>query len=95
MQPSTRYCGCDTLLPDPDLRIAALHSSLDRSPSKRGKCTSGTDIPTLVSKHMDEGGASYSFLLARNQRTVTARQGAPVSQWCHRFVVPIPAGRVL
>lgn len=80
------YCG---------IRTDFLDFTVDRNPLKQGRYTPGTRIPILAPEAIDEARPDYIFILPWNlQEEIVSKMGH-VRAWGGRFVVPIPAVRVI
>ena len=80
------YCGVG-----PEL----LPFTVDRSPHKQGMLLPGTRIPVLPPGALIEARPDYVLLLPWNLAAEITASMAAVRDWGGRFVVPIPATRVL
>jgi hypothetical protein len=80
------YCG---------IRTDFLDFTVDRNPLKQGRYTPGTRIPILAPEAIDEARPDYIFILPWNlQEEIVSKMGH-VRAWGGKFVVPIPAVRVI
>ncbi|HUG97958.1 MAG TPA: class I SAM-dependent methyltransferase [Gammaproteobacteria bacterium] len=80
------YCG---------IRSDFLDFTVDRNPYKQGKFTPGTRIPILAPEAIAERRPDYLFVLPWNLVDEISAQCDYIRAWGGRFVVPIPAVRVL
>ncbi len=80
------YCGIG-----PDF----LDFTVDRNPYKQGLYTPGTHIPILAPQKIEEAKPDYVLILPWNLTDEVMQQQASIRAWGGRFVVPIPALRVL
>jgi SAM-dependent methyltransferase len=80
------YCG---------IRTDFLDYVADRSPHKQGLLLPGTGIPVVPPDRIMETRPDYVLLLAWNLVEEVVAQLEAVSSWGGRFVVPLPAPRVL
>jgi 2-polyprenyl-3-methyl-5-hydroxy-6-metoxy-1,4-benzoquinol methylase len=80
------YCG---------IRTDFLDFTVDRSPLKQGKYTPGTRIPILSPDAIEQARPDYIFILPWNLKDEIMLGMAHARSWGARFVVPIPALRVL
>jgi hypothetical protein len=68
---------------------------VDRSPHKQGRLLPGSRLPIHGPERIFETRPDYVFLFAWNLREEIMRQMAGIRDWGGRFVVPIPAVKVL
>jgi hypothetical protein len=80
------YCGIDTSLVD---------FIVDRSPLKHGLLTPGTHIPVEPPERLLASGVKETLLLAWNFADEILRQQADYRSSGGRFIIPIPAPRVV
>ena len=80
------YCG---------IRQDFIDYTVDRSPYKQGKFTPGTRIPIYRPDKIRETRPDYVFILPWNLKEEITGQLAYIREWGGKFVVPIPALRVL
>jgi len=80
------YCG---------IRQDFIDYTVDRSPYKQGKFTPGTRIPIYRPDKIRETRPDYVFILPWNLKDEITGQMAYIREWGGKFVVPIPALRVL
>jgi len=80
------YCG---------IRTDYLDYTVDRSPHKQGRYTPGTHIPILAPERIRETRPDYVLILPWNLQQEITRSMSYIREWGGRFVVPIPAVRVL
>jgi hypothetical protein len=80
------YCG---------IRTDFLDYTVDRSPHKQGRYTPGTHIPILSPARIRETKPDYLLLLPWNLQSEITTQCSYIREWGGKFVVPIPALRVL
>jgi hypothetical protein len=80
------YCGIDTSL---------LDFTVDRSPLKHGLLTPGTHIPVEPPERLLASGIKDTLLLAWNFADEILRQQESYRSSGGRFVIPIPAPRVV
>ena len=80
------YCG---------IRSDLLDYVVDRSPHKQGLYLPGSRLPIHPPERIAETRPDYVLILAWNLRDEIMRQMAHVRDWGGRFVVPIPAVRVI
>jgi SAM-dependent methyltransferase len=80
------YCGIG-----PDL----LAYTADRSPHKQGRYLPGTRIPVVAPSQIDETRPAYVLILAWNWADEIMAQLSNIRSWGGKFVVPIPALKVL
>ena len=80
------YCG---------IRGDFLDFTVDRNPYKQGKFTPGARIPILAPEAIAERRPDYLFVLPWNLVDEISAQCDYIRAWGGRFVVPIPAVRVL
>ena len=80
------YCG---------IRTDFVDFTVDRSPYKQGKFLPGTHIPILAPDRLREARPDYVLILPWNFKDEIIQQMADVRSWGGKFVVPIPAVRVL
>ena len=80
------YCG---------IRTDFIDYTVDRSPHKQGRYTPGTRIPILSPEAIAETRPDFVFILPWNLENEIVNQLAYIREWGGRFVVPIPALRVI
>jgi hypothetical protein len=80
------YCG---------IRTDFIDFTVDRSPYKQGKYLPGTHIPILAPDKLREAKPDYVLILPWNFKDEIVQQLADIRAWGGKFVVPIPAARVL
>jgi hypothetical protein len=80
------YCG---------IRQDFIDYTVDRSPYKQGKYTPGTRIPILAPERIRETRPDYVFILPWNLVDEITAQLSYIRGWGGKFVVPIPAVKVL
>jgi SAM-dependent methyltransferase len=80
------YCG---------IRTDFLDYTVDRSPAKQGKYLPGTHVPILAPERIHETRPDYVLILPWNLTTEITESMASIRDWGGRFVVPIPAVKVL
>ena len=80
------YCG---------IRTDFIDFTVDRSPYKQGKFLPGTRIPIFAPDRLREVKPDYVLILPWNFKDEIVQQMADVRSWGGKFVVPIPAARVL
>jgi len=80
------YCG---------IRTDFIDFTVDRSPYKQGKFLPGTHIPILAPEKLREARPDYVLILPWNFKDEIVQQLADIKSWGGKFVVPIPATRVL
>jgi len=80
------YCG---------IRTDFVDFTVDRSPYKQGKFLPGTHIPIFAPDKLREAKPDYVLILPWNFKDEIVQQMADVRSWGGKFVVPIPAARVL
>ena len=80
------YCG---------IRTDFLDYTVDRSPHKQGRYTPGTHIPILDPSRIRETKPDYVLILPWNLAKEITTQCSFIREWGGKFVVPIPAVRVL
>jgi SAM-dependent methyltransferase len=80
------YCGIGTDFID---------FTVDRSPHKQGKYLPGSRIPIFGPDRIREVKPDYVLILPWNFQEEIVRQMADVRRWGGKFVVPIPAVKVL
>ena len=80
------YCG---------IRTDFVDYTVDRSPHKQGRYTPGTHIPILDPAKIRETRPDYVLILPWNLQREISQQASYIREWGGRFVVPIPAVRVL
>jgi 2-polyprenyl-3-methyl-5-hydroxy-6-metoxy-1,4-benzoquinol methylase len=80
------YCG---------IRTDFLDFTVDRSPYKQGKFLPGTHIPIFGPEKIREVRPDYVLILPWNFQEEIVKQMAEVRSWGGKFVVPIPAVKVL
>lgn len=80
------YCG---------IRTDFLEYTVDRNPYKQGRFLPGTHIPICEPSRIRETRPDYILILPWNLRTEIVEQLSYVKEWGAKFVVPIPAAKVL
>jgi hypothetical protein len=80
------YCG---------IRSDFIDYTVDRNPYKQGKFTPGTHIPILPPEKIRETKPDYVFVLVWNLVEEVVSQHGYIREWGGKFVVPIPAVRIL
>jgi len=80
------YCG---------IRTDFLDYTVDRNPYKHDKFTPGTHIPIYAPEKIAETRPDYVLILPWNVQDEIVRQMSHIRAWGGRFVVPIPAVRVI
>ena len=80
------YCG---------VRSDFVDYVLDRNPHKQGTLLPGVRIPIHGPEHADETKPDYLLILVWNLADEIVEQMAHIREWGGRFVVPIPALRVI
>lgn len=80
------YCGIG-----PDF----LDFTADRSPHKQGKYLPGVKIPILEPDAIDKSKPDYVLILPWNLQAEITRQLSFISKWNGKFIVPIPAPKIL
>jgi 2-polyprenyl-3-methyl-5-hydroxy-6-metoxy-1,4-benzoquinol methylase len=80
------YCG---------IRTDFIDFTVDRSPYKQGKYLPGTHIPILAPQKLREAKPDYVLILPWNFKDEIVQQLSDIRSWGGKFVVPIPAARVL
>jgi 2-polyprenyl-3-methyl-5-hydroxy-6-metoxy-1,4-benzoquinol methylase len=80
------YCG---------IRTDFIDFTVDRSPYKQGKFLPGTHIPILAPEKLREARPDYVLILPWNFKDEIVQQLQDIKGWGGKFVVPIPAARVL
>jgi SAM-dependent methyltransferase len=80
------YCG---------LRGDAIDYVADRNPYKQGRYLPGSHIPIHAPERIAETRPDYLLILPWNLEEEVVRQNAHIRAWGGKFVVPIPAVRVL
>lgn len=80
------YCG---------VRTDLLKYTVDRSPHKQAHYLPGTHIPIYAPEKINETRPDYVLILPWNLTDEVVQQMAHVRAWGGRFVVPIPALKVL
>ncbi len=85
----------NTLLNYCAIRGDFLDYTVDRNPYKQGKYTPGTRIPIHAPEMIARTRPDYLFILPWNLREEITAQMAFVREWGCRFIVPIPAPRIL
>jgi len=80
------YCGIG-----PDF----LDFTVDRNPYKHGRVTPGTHIPIRPVEAIDEARPDLILILPWNLTKEIVQQMRHVADWGAKFVVPIPAARVI
>jgi SAM-dependent methyltransferase len=80
------YCG---------LRGDFIDYVADRSPHKQGRYLPGTHIPIRHPDHIRETRPDYLLILPWNLEEEVIRQNAGIRNWGGRFVLPIPAVRIV
>ena len=80
------YCG---------VRSDLLEYTVDRSPHKQGRFLPGVHIPIHAPERIAETRPDYVLILPWNLKSEIVEQMSHVRSWGGRFVVPIPAVKVL
>jgi len=80
------YCG---------IRTDFLEFTVDRNPYKHGRFLPGTHIPIHPVERIRERRPDYILILPWNLRDEIVPQLAYAREWGAKFIVPIPAARVL
>jgi hypothetical protein len=80
------YCG---------IRTDFLDYTVDRSPHKQGMFLPGTHIPIFHPDKITETKPDYVLILPWNLRTEIMDQLAYIRNWGGKFVIPIPAAKVV
>jgi hypothetical protein len=80
------YCG---------VRTDFLEFTVDRNPYKQGRFLPGTHIPIYSPERIRERRPDYILILPWNLKTEIVAQLAYAREWGAKFIVPIPAARVL
>jgi len=80
------YCG---------IRTDFIDFTVDRSPYKQGKFLPGTHIPIFAPERLREARPDYVLILPWNFQDEIVKQMSEIRSWGGRFVVPIPAVKVL
>lgn len=80
------YCG---------IRSDFLDYTVDRSPHKQGHFLPGTHIPVYSPDRLTETKPDYLLILPWNLTEEIVGQMAHIRSWGGRFVVPVPAVKVL
>jgi hypothetical protein len=80
------YCG---------IRTDFLDYTVDRSPHKQGRYTPGTRIPILAPETIRQTRPDFLFVLPWNLEEEIVSQHGYIREWGGKFVVPIPAVRVI
>jgi hypothetical protein len=80
------YCGIG-----PDF----LDFTVDRNPYKHGRFTPGMHIPILPVEAIDAAKPDYILILPWNLEHEIVRQMRHVAEWGAKFIVPIPAVKII
>jgi SAM-dependent methyltransferase len=80
------YCG---------IRTDFVEFTVDRNPYKHGRFLPGTHIPIYPVERIRECRPDYILILPWNLKAEIVAQLAYVREWGAKFIVPIPAARVL
>ena len=80
------YCG---------IRTDFLDFTVDRNEYKQGKFLPGTHIPIYEPERIDAVRPDYVLILPWNIQQEIVQQLAHIRSWGGKFVVPIPAARVI
>jgi hypothetical protein len=80
------YCG---------VRTDLLDYTVDMSPLKQGKWLPGTRIPVFAPQRLRETKPDQILILPWNIAAEVTAQHAYAKEWGARFVVPVPAARVI
>ncbi|HEY7531426.1 MAG TPA: class I SAM-dependent methyltransferase [Nitrospiraceae bacterium] len=80
------YCG---------IRSDLLDFTVDRNSYKQGKFLPGTHIPIYPVEYLQERRPDYILILPWNLRDEIVAQLAYAREWGAKFIVPIPAARIL
>jgi hypothetical protein len=80
------YCG---------IRTDFLDYTVDRSPHKQGNFLPGSRIPICAPEKIRETRPDYLFLLPWNLEKEIVQQMTDIRAWGGKFVVPIPAVKVI
>jgi hypothetical protein len=80
------YCG---------VRTDFLEFTVDRNPYKQGRFLPGTHIPIYSPERIRERRPDYILILPWNLKTEIVAQLDYAREWGAKFIVPIPAARVL
>jgi len=80
------YCGIGTDLID---------FVVDRNPHKHGMYTPGARLPICDPDALREARPDFVMILAWNHQAEIRKQVAYISEWGGRFVVPIPAVKIV
>jgi SAM-dependent methyltransferase len=80
------YCG---------IRTDFIEYTVDRSPYKQGRYTPGTRIPILAPEAIRQTRPDFLFILPWNLEREIVSQHGYIRDWGGKFVVPIPAVRVI
>jgi SAM-dependent methyltransferase len=72
-----------------------LDFTTDRSPHKQGRFLPGTRLAILPPSAIDEVRPDYVLILPWNLEQEITRQLAQIREWGGRFIVPIPAARIV
>jgi hypothetical protein len=80
------YCG---------IRGDLLDFTVDRNSYKQGKFLPGTHIPIHPVEYLQERRPDYILILPWNLRDEIVAQLAYAREWGAKFIVPIPAARIL
>ena len=80
------YCG---------VRTDFIDYTVDRNPYKQGKYLPGTHIPVFHPDKIKETRPDYVFILPWNFKDEIMEQMSFIRNWGGKFIVPIPAARVL
>lgn len=68
---------------------------VDRSPHKQGQFLPGTRLPVHAPEKIDETQPDYILILPWNLREEIIAQLAYAREWGAKFIVPVPAARVI
>jgi hypothetical protein len=80
------YCG---------VRTDFLDFTVDRNTYKQGLFLPGTHIPILPPEEIEQRRPDYVFILPWNFKDEIIAQMARIRDWGGRFIVPIPAARIV
>lgn len=80
------YCG---------IRTDFIDYTVDRSPHKQGNLLPGTHIPIYHPDKIRETRPDYVLILPWNLQKEISHQMAHIGEWEGKFVIPIPAVKVL
>jgi SAM-dependent methyltransferase len=72
-----------------------LEFTVDRSPHKQGRLMPGSRIPILAPERIFQERPDYLLILPWNLKDEIVASMAAVREWGGRFVVPIPAAKIL